>query len=264
MRTQFSRTNAFFPILLLLLSIPTVLQAELLYTSDGAKITITGSNPRATGDLLIPATIAGLPVTSIANSTFYGCRELTKVTIPDSVTSIGKSAFYCCIGLKSVTIPASVTSIAAGAFYYCSGLTSINIPSSVTSIGWLAFSECPALTKTYFNGHTPLIAGDIFIGSTNVTVYYIQGKTGWDTTFEGRPTAFFDPGPVLQTLHDLARNQIVLSVKAGGDSAHSVEYTDDLKQWIPLATKLVGTKDLSQLDPDASNRPFRFYRVIQQ
>ena len=36
-------------------------------------------------------------VTTIGNSAFKGCYDLTSVTIPESVISIGDNAFYNCI-----------------------------------------------------------------------------------------------------------------------------------------------------------------------
>ncbi len=82
-------------------------------------------------------------VTSIGNSSFNRCANLTSVTIGSSVTSIGTYAFYKCSNLTSITIPDSVTSIGNYAFYD-SGLTSITIPNSVTSIGNYAFYGCPS------------------------------------------------------------------------------------------------------------------------
>lgn len=68
------------------------------------------------GDVVIPSTMDGLPVTSIGESAFARCTELTSVAIPESVTSIGDLAFYGCSKLTSVTIPQSVTSIGHSAF----------------------------------------------------------------------------------------------------------------------------------------------------
>ena len=85
-------------------------------------------------------------VSSIGNFVFYGCVSLTSITIPNSVISIGSHAFSGC-GLTSITIPNSVTSIEPYAFYNCRSLTSITIPNSVTSIGSYAFYNCSSLTS---------------------------------------------------------------------------------------------------------------------
>lgn len=101
---------------------------------------------------LIRAKVSGDYVISegtrmIANGAFRECKELYKVTIPDSVTSIGDEAFMGCSSLTFVTIPDSVTSIGGSAFRYCSSLTSVTIPNSVTSIGEHAFQGCSSLTS---------------------------------------------------------------------------------------------------------------------
>lgn len=57
-----------------------------------------------------------------SNKLIYGCKN---TIIPNSVTSIGESAFSGCSDLTSITIPNSVTSIGGYAFCWCSGLTSI-------------------------------------------------------------------------------------------------------------------------------------------
>ena len=95
------------------------------YTYDDATegLKITGYSGTDT-DVVIPAEIAGAPVTSIGDRAFYGAG-LTSVTIPASVTSIGDYAFCTCTSLPSVTIPASVTSIGKSSFLCCTSLTEV-------------------------------------------------------------------------------------------------------------------------------------------
>ena len=134
-------------------------------------------------------------VTSIRYGAFYGCTDLTFITIPNSVTSIGLAAFSGCTGLTSIIvedgnkvydsrsncnaiietstntliqgckttiIPNSVTSIGDGAFLGRTGLTSIIIPNSVTSIGYSAFYGCTGLTFIAIPNSVTSINGAVF------------------------------------------------------------------------------------------------------
>lgn len=76
--------------------------------------------------IVIPASINGYRVTSIADGAFEGSK-LTDVIISDGIEYIGWFAFGNCSALKSITIPSSITSIGYGAlgtaeaapFIYC-------------------------------------------------------------------------------------------------------------------------------------------------
>ncbi|MHC1765213.1 MAG: leucine-rich repeat domain-containing protein [Verrucomicrobiia bacterium] len=131
--------------LLLLMMLPTGVQAQFIYTINNGAITITGYTGPG-GAVIIPDTINGLPVNSIGDNAFSFCSSLTSVTIPNSVTSIGDYAFQNCYSLTSVTIPSSVTSIGDYVFQYCYRLTSVTIPNGVTSIGDNAFYFCALLS----------------------------------------------------------------------------------------------------------------------
>ena len=66
-------------------------------------------------------------VTSIGAYAFYGCADITEITIPEGITRIDEGAFSRCAALTSVIIPESVMVIGSLAFYRCSRLRSIKI-----------------------------------------------------------------------------------------------------------------------------------------
>ena len=84
-------------------------------------------------------------VTSFGDYAFYNCRNLTGITIPNSVAEIGVRAFGDCRNLESITIGNFVTKIGDSAFFYCTNLKSITIPDSIEEIGAGAFRECSKL-----------------------------------------------------------------------------------------------------------------------
>lgn len=147
--------------------------------SDGKAKILLGYSGNG-GNITIPSTLGGYPVTCIDNYAFYNCSGLLSVTIPSSVTDIGEGVFFRCTGLTSVTIPSGVTSIGGGLFADCRSLESIAVSTdnsvyhsdgnciietatgtltagcknsiipdngSVTNIGYIAFSTCKGLTS---------------------------------------------------------------------------------------------------------------------
>ena len=73
---------------------------------DGKSYSVESCNKDISGDLVIPATYNGKPVTGIGQSAFASCTGLTGVTIPSSVTDIGFYAFNGCSQLTgSATLP---------------------------------------------------------------------------------------------------------------------------------------------------------------
>ncbi len=156
------------------------------------------------GDIVIPGTIDGVPVTSIGGSAFTHRPTLTSITIPDSVTSIEWYMFYGCTSLIAIdvyasnanyasidgvlydnamtilnicpegkagafTIPNSVTSIGEWAFCECASLTSVTIPNSVTYIGFNAFRSCNSLTSVTIPDSVTFLGETVFWLSTSLT-----------------------------------------------------------------------------------------------
>ena len=113
----------------------------LAFSPQAERITSEISNSRKNiTQITIPNSVI-----SIDDAAFKGCTSLTNISIPDSVTSIGDRAFADCENLTSITIPDSVTNIGRAAFFGCENLTSITIPDSVTNIGDYAFYGCKDL-----------------------------------------------------------------------------------------------------------------------
>ncbi len=171
-------------------------QAELVFTVYGAEATVSQEGG-VSGDIVIPSTFEGVPVTEIAESAFYGCSGITSITIPSSVTRIEGNAFHGCSGLTSLTIPNSVTRVGDGAFMRCTGLqspvfnqgkttlfaypsrfgdTSYVIPSTVTEIGSSAFFHCFGLSSLEIPNSVTRIGDYAFEGCSRLTSLVIPNS----------------------------------------------------------------------------------------
>lgn len=100
------------------------------------------------GEVTIPSTIQGYPVTTIGRRSFDSTvhdKKVTKVTIPFGVTAIEASAFNGTATLTEVVLPESLETIGDRAFRKTL-LEQITIPDRVTKIGKNAFNKCVCLS----------------------------------------------------------------------------------------------------------------------
>ena len=138
--------------------IATTAESSFNYSVNNNEVTITGLSGDVT-DLVIPDTIAGCPVTAIADSAFAGRKSITSITVPDSVQTIGDGAFKGTSPV-SVTLPFIGNSRDAdkntGVFGYIFGQVHCyysSVPDGVTYqypdlTGNVRYSYCYYIPKT--------------------------------------------------------------------------------------------------------------------
>lgn len=136
----------------------------------GNCINLSSINSDIGGEFIFPDTLIS------AESAFYNCAKVTRITMPILSSSINKSIVKSLFlygeqgslfdlefvkftkgeainsselegfnKLKTVELPETITKIDSRAFSYCINLSEINIPSSVAEIGYQAFYSCRSL-----------------------------------------------------------------------------------------------------------------------
>ncbi len=147
------------------------------YYIENGKIRITGLKSYSS-DIVIPDC-----VTSIEESAFSYCEDITNITFPDNLAFIGHDAFAETAWLKnqpngivyagnvvytykgemnaetSITLKESTTGISDFAFKDCKKLTSIKIPNGTITIGDFAFENCTELSQIDFPDSITHIGG---------------------------------------------------------------------------------------------------------
>lgn len=129
---------------------------------------------------------------------------------------------------RAVTIPAitnglSVVSIGNWAFNSNSNLVSLTIPASVTNYATFAFSYCTNLTAIFFQGNPPRDGypggAGVFWRDGNLTLYYLQGTTGWGAAVDALPTVKWDPRVLDQLIYTTNANAIAITGYTGPGGA---------------------------------------------
>lgn len=110
---------------------------------DGAYYFMEWEGNTYSGDVTVPASVEWegkvYAVTSIGLAAFHNCRNLTSVTLPESITKISKGAFACC-SLKSLELPSGVEELGVAAFMSSRQLERVMLSEKITGIPGSCFS----------------------------------------------------------------------------------------------------------------------------
>ncbi|MGN1194942.1 MAG: leucine-rich repeat domain-containing protein, partial [Acutalibacteraceae bacterium] len=113
----------------------------LSYIVENNEAQIVCSENGVDGDLVIPDTLGGYPVTRICETAF-AYTSVKSVEIPDGVTEISDFAFGNCNNLESINFSNNLKTIGNSAFALCRKLEKVSFPDSLEKIGDKAFCEC--------------------------------------------------------------------------------------------------------------------------
>ena len=120
------------------------------YYIDYEKVTITGINKDVT-NLVIPNTIEGYPVDTIAEKAFMNKTSIEKVVIPENVQHINDDAFNGCTSLKNIEINSKDVFI-ANEVLKDTAIEELRLPSGVNGLPGSLFQNMNNLKKIYFEG----------------------------------------------------------------------------------------------------------------
>ncbi|KWW27941.1 MAG: cell surface leucine-rich repeat-containing protein [bacterium P3] len=153
-------------------------------SADERALEVTVSENGYSGSVNIPAKVTyqgnDYLVMAIGDSAFWSCRDLSSVTIPNTVTYIGKFAFENCSNLTSLTLRGSNVHIGTKAFNNCASLNTLAIPNDSPINVESFLSECGNTRGNYtirrFQGTPPPTIANLNTqretGSYNGTQFY--------------------------------------------------------------------------------------------
>ncbi len=127
-------------------------------------------------------------VEKIGNYTFYNLKNITGVTLPDSLKTVGEYAFYACNGITNLDLGSGVEVIDNSAFENCGRIPSVTIPDSVYEIAIYAFKGCSNLTEVRLGKGVEDIQSFAFNSCSKLTDVYYAGSRGmWRNVSIGTP-----------------------------------------------------------------------------
>jgi len=191
------------------------------YNVYESKVTICDVDTSISGDVIIPSTLGGYPVTDIYNGAFRGCSLIESVTIPESVVNIDGFVFQGCYKISTINIPDSVINIGGSAFedtlwyknqpdgviyagkvayrYKGNCPKNIKIKEGIIGIGINAFENCAELESIVIPQGAKYINSNAFSGCTSLKEIFVPDSMVYVSDFALTDTAWYNnlsDGPV--------------------------------------------------------------------
>ncbi len=122
----------------------------LCFSRFGNGVAVTApADGEYSGDIVVPEEIAVggemLWVTGVEDYAFYGSAEIRSVSFGPGVTWIGRAAMADCRNLERVSLPETLVSLGDEVFWGCSRLSEVSGGEGVSEIGSGVFRDCKSL-----------------------------------------------------------------------------------------------------------------------
>ncbi len=204
---------------------------DYTYTVTDGNATITDVDTAISGEVIIPETLGGYPVTAIGEEAFACCYCITSVVVPEGVASVGSYAFAGCSDVKFVFLPDSLNVIGEYAFAFCTSLEKLTIPSIVKNIQEGTFAGCAVLKEINVGENVETIEQEAFLGCASLEKIEIP---------ESVITIGSNAFDVCLSLYDviIGAAQVVVETNAIGYTrleANNVEFAE----WLDLYIKCI-------------------------
>lgn len=185
---------------------------EYTYNVIDEEVVIIDVQTTISGNVVIPESIQGYPVTGIAENSFDGCNRIVTLKIPSKVSIIDEASFEECTDLREFTVaptnknycarkgvlfnkdrttlvcypagktdttyavPDGVTRIDPAAFGWTAALESVTIADGMKTLCDKAFYTCTALKQVVFGTGLTEIGVEAFAGCRALEVVTIPNS----------------------------------------------------------------------------------------
>ena len=119
-------------------------------------------------DVRIPDSCGGGVISVIGDKLFSGHKEITSVSIPDTVTDIGEFVFDGCRNLRTIKLPSQLECLWGYTFVRC-GIEEITLPDKLVTLPPFAFMDCKYLKKVVCGKGLKKIYSWVFSGCDELT-----------------------------------------------------------------------------------------------